>query len=60
MNAEAHLRNEVGSLVSQMLFQIAVLKAEIDTLKEAAGARDGTEPGGGRPVPTGARPGVSE
>jgi hypothetical protein len=43
-----------------MLFQIAVLKAEIDALKEAAGARDGTEPGGGRPVPTGARPGVSE
>ena len=49
--------------MSQMLFQIALLKAEIDALKEAASARDGTEPGG-RPVHApagghaGARPGI--
>ena len=33
MNAEAHLKQDIGLLVANLLFQIAVLKAEIDGLK---------------------------
>lgn len=33
MNAEEHLRADLGALVASSLFQIALLKAEVDRLK---------------------------
>jgi uncharacterized small protein (DUF1192 family) len=45
MTAEEYLRQDVGALVASLLFQIAMLRAEIDRLKT---------PDHAEPVPNGA------
>jgi hypothetical protein len=49
--ADEHLRQDVGSLLAQLLLQIALLKAEVDRL-QAAVVSTRAVPGDHREVPT--------
>lgn len=42
MTIEEHLRADIGSILSQMVFQIAYLKAERDTAREESARAAGT------------------
>jgi cell division protein FtsB len=40
-SADEHLQQEVGQRLAQLLFQIALLKAELDTLRERCRVLEG-------------------